>query len=235
MQLTNEQLISFELIKIDSIENVGMKNCVDIQVEDDESFTLGNGIISHNSALGGISKVLGNKNINYYVLRGKPLNSWEISHQKFASNKELSELYQIIKADEFSRIIVASDQDLDGIHINSLLIAFIEKYLPEYKDRLYRLNTPVKANKKNNKLTSWVYDLNEELPIKSGESQAYYKGLGTWPKEDLEQVIETDGLEKMLMKFEFDSKDIIDDFMSDKKSDVRKEYILNNEFSIAKI
>ena len=187
------------------------------------------------SSLGGISKVLGNKNINYYVLRGKPLNAWEISHQKFASNKELSELYQIIKSDEFSRIIVASDQDLDGIHINSLLIAFIEKYLPEYKDRLYRLNTPVKANKKNNKLTSWVYDLNEELPIKSGESQAYYKGLGTWPKEDLEQVIETDGLEKMLMKFEFDSKDIIDDFMSDKKSDVRKEYILNNEFSIAKI
>ena len=187
------------------------------------------------SALGGISKVLGNKNINYYVLRGKPLNSWEISHQKFASNKELSELYQIIKADEFSRIIVASDQDLDGIHINSLLIAFIEKYLPEYKDRLYRLNTPVKANYKNNKLTSWVYDLNEELPIKSGELQKYFKGLGTWKKEDLEQVIDADGLEKMLMKFEFDSKDIIDDFMSDKKSDVRKEYILNNNFSIAKI
>lgn len=105
MQLTNKQLISFELIKIDSIENVGMKNCVDIQVEDDESFTLGNGIISHNSALGGISKVLGNKNINYYVLRGKPLNSWEISHQKFASNKELSELYQIIKAEESSKEI----------------------------------------------------------------------------------------------------------------------------------
>ena len=82
-----------------------MKNCVDIQVEDDESFTLGNGIISHNSALGGISKVLGNKNINYYVLRGKPLNSWEISHQKFASNKELSELYQIIKAEESSKEI----------------------------------------------------------------------------------------------------------------------------------
>ena len=57
------------------------------------------------SAFGGISKVLGNKNINYYVLRGKPLNSWEISHQKFASNKELSELYQIIKAEESSKEI----------------------------------------------------------------------------------------------------------------------------------
>ena len=100
MQLTNEQLISFELIKIDSIENVGMKNCVDIQVEDDESFTLGNGIISHNSALGGISKILGNKDFSYFTLRGKPLNVWEVSHQKFAANKELSELYQIIRAEE---------------------------------------------------------------------------------------------------------------------------------------
>ena len=39
----------------------------------------------------------------------------------------------------------------------------------------------------------------------------------------------------MLIKFNFDSKEIIDDFMSDKKSDKRKEYILNNEFSIAKV
>ena len=39
----------------------------------------------------------------------------------------------------------------------------------------------------------------------------------------------------MLVKFKFDSKEVIDDFMSDKKSDARKEYILNNTFSIAKI
>lgn len=107
--------------------------------------------------------------------------------------------------------------------------------MPDYKDRFYRLNTPIKANKKNGKLTAWVYDLKDELPIKSGETQVYYKGLGSWNVDDLDQVIQKDGLEKMLVKFKFDSKEIIDDFMSNKKSDARKEYILNNDFSIAKI
>lgn len=97
------------------------------------------------------------------------------------------------------------------------------------------MNTPIKANKKNGKLTAWVYDLNDELPIKSGETQAYYKGLGSWNVDDLDQVIQKDGLEKMLVKFNFDSKEIIDDFMSNKKSDARKDYILNNDFSIVKI
>ena len=52
------------------------------------------------SSFGGLSKILGNKDFSYFTLRGKPLNVWEVSHQKFAANKELSELYQIIRAEE---------------------------------------------------------------------------------------------------------------------------------------
>lgn len=187
------------------------------------------------SALSGVSKILGNQDWSYFSLKGKPLNTWEVSHQKFASNKELSELYQIIKTENFENIVITSDSDIDGAHIASLLVTFFEKYLPDFKDRIYRLNTPIKANKKNGKLTSWVYDLNDELPIKPGETQSYYKGLGSWNVDDLDQVIQKDGLEKMLVKFKFDSKEIIDDFMSNKKSDARKDYILNNDFSIVKI
>lgn len=187
------------------------------------------------SALSGVSKILGNQDWSYFSLKGKPLNTWEVSHQKFAANKELSELYQIIKGENFENIVITSDSDIDGAHIASLLVTFFEKYLPDFKDRIYRLNTPIKANKKNGKLTAWVYDLNDELPIKSGETQAYYKGLGSWNVDDLDQVIQKDGLEKMLVKFKFDSKEIIDDFMSNKKSDARKDYILNNDFSIVKL
>lgn len=187
------------------------------------------------SALSGVSKILGNQDWSYFSLKGKPLNTWEVSHQKFAANKELSELYQIIKGENFENIVITSDSDIDGAHIASLLVTFFEKYLPDFKDRIYRLNTPIKANKKNGKLTSWVYDLNDELPIKPGETQSYYKGLGSWNVDDLDQVIQKDGLEKMLVKFKFDSKEIIDDFMSNKKSDARKDYILNNNFSIVKI
>ena len=124
---------------------------------------------------------------------------------------------------------------MDGIHINSLLVSFFEKYLPEFKDRIYRLNTPIKATFKGDKIIDWIYDINETLKIPNGCKQIFYKGLGTWCVDDLEEVIKKDGLNKMLIKFNFDSKEIIDDFMSDKKSDKRKEYILNNEFSIAKV
>lgn len=48
------------------------------------------------SAYGGISQVLGNEHTSFYVLKGKPLNSWDVSNQKFAANRELSELYQIL-------------------------------------------------------------------------------------------------------------------------------------------
>lgn len=48
------------------------------------------------SAYGSISKVFGNETFEYYVLKGKPLNSFEVTPQKMTSNRELSELYQIL-------------------------------------------------------------------------------------------------------------------------------------------
>ena len=89
--------------------------------------------------------------------------------------------------------------------------------------------------KKNNKPVRWTYDINEELEQQPGEISTYYKGLGTWSAGDLDYVIKHDTLEKMIVSFDFDSNEIIDDFMSDKKSDTRKEYILKNNFNIAKI
>jgi len=187
------------------------------------------------SAFGGLSPVLGRENCGYYCLRGKPLNAYSANTQKFTSNKELTELFQIIQNEGYEKIIFATDQDLDGFHIRGLLIGFIEKYLPDIKFNIGIINTPVKAIKKNKKLLRWVYDLNKDLNIKHGEELKYYKGLGSWTKEDLKQVIEKDGLDKMIDIFEFDNEEVIDDWLSDKKADVRKEYIMNNNFDIVKV
>lgn len=59
----------------------------------DEKYIL---ICEGDSAFGGLSKAMGNDIFSYYLLKGKPLNCWEVSPQKFASNKELSELFQIL-------------------------------------------------------------------------------------------------------------------------------------------
>ena len=88
----------YELVEIDSVTEDGYRNCVDISVDsDDRTFLLANGIVSHNSALGGLLPSLGRKEKAYYMLKGKPLNAYSASQKKFIENKELSGLYQIIK------------------------------------------------------------------------------------------------------------------------------------------
>ena len=88
----------YELVEIDSVTEEGYRNCVDISVDsDDRTFLLANGIVSHNSALGGLLPSLGRIEKAYYMLKGKPLNAYSASQKKFIENKELSGLYQIIK------------------------------------------------------------------------------------------------------------------------------------------
>ena len=88
----------YELVEIDSVTEEGYRYCVDISVDsDDRTFLLANGIVSHNSALGGLLPSLGRKEKAYYMLKGKPLNAYSATQKKFIENKELSGLYQIIK------------------------------------------------------------------------------------------------------------------------------------------
>lgn len=86
----------FELVEIDEIVNSGYRNCYDICVSGESTFILANGIVSHNSALGGLMPVLGREDVGYYTLKGKPLNAYSQSHKKFTENKELSGLYQVL-------------------------------------------------------------------------------------------------------------------------------------------
>lgn len=88
----------YELVHVKKMHNMGYRNCIDIQVDsEDSTFLLSNGIVSHNSALGGLMPVLGRKDCAYYTLKGKPLNAYSSPSNKFTANKELSGLFQVIK------------------------------------------------------------------------------------------------------------------------------------------
>ena len=87
----------YQLEDIEDIEDGGYVNCYDIMTDGDHNFLLANGIVSHNSALGGLMPVLGRENVGYYTLKGKPLNAYSQPQKKFTQNKELSGLYQIIQ------------------------------------------------------------------------------------------------------------------------------------------
>lgn len=191
-------------------------------------------LVEGQSALGGLSPVLGRKECGYYVLKGKPLNAYSAPQSKFTANKELSELYKIIQNEGYEYIVYATDQDLDGFHIRGLLTGFFHKYLPELKGSIGMLQTPVIGVTKKDKLVKWYYNLSDKVDLKSGEKSSYYKGLGTWDEADLAHVVKTDGLAKMIDMIEFDNDEVIDHWLGD-KSDKRKEYIVGNDFSITKL
>lgn len=194
-------------------------------------------LVEGDSAMGGLVPALGRKGIAYYALKGKPLNAYKSSAQKVAANKELSELLAIIHQNDFKKIVISSDQDLDGFHIRGLLLGFITQFLPELRDRVYFLQTPVKGAMKDGKLVRWTFDIEGSVDLKSGETLMYFKGLGTLDPQDIEAVIKTDGLESILKPVSLEDPrfaEMLDAWLGD-DSQKRKDMILANDFSIASI
>ena len=194
-------------------------------------------IAEGDSAANSVAKIIGRNGNAFYALKGKPLNAYSSSQSKFTSNKELTELYQIIQSEDWEKIVITSDADLDGFAINGLLFGFFFRYLDSYlkENKIYRLNTPVAISKKGKKITDWVYDFDKISDLK-GEVK-YLKGLGSLTTEILETVIAKDGFDNMLMNFQYteDSEESIDDWYSGDKADRRKIMVQNNNFSIIKL
>lgn len=194
-------------------------------------------LVEGDSAMGGLVPALGRKGIAYYALKGKPLNAYKSSAQKVAANKELSELLAIIHQNDFKKIVISSDMDPDGAHVAGLLMGFICKFLPDYKDKLYRLHTPVKGAMKDGKLVRWTFDLEGSIDIKSGESLMYFKGLGTLDPSDIEVIVKDGGLDAILYRMNLDVEgfeEAMEAWLGD-DADTRKRLILANDFNIAVI
>ena len=194
-------------------------------------------LVEGDSAMGGLVPALGRKGIAYYALKGKPLNAYKSSAQKVAANKELSELLAIIHQNDFKKIVGAQDADLDGAHIFGLLLGFITQFVPEYKDKVYKLQTPVKGAMKDGKLVRWTFDIEGTVDIKSGESLMYFKGLGSLDPSDISAVIEKDGLDTILKPVSLEDPNfpaMLDAWLGD-DSQKRKDMILANNFSIASV
>jgi hypothetical protein len=116
--LTIEQENFFQIVEIESIsESLEVLNCIDLTVEDDESFVIGNGIISHNSAMGSILQKRDPKKEAVYALKGKIKNARSLSD--LSDNREILELMQILNLDPegqhlvcpYEKVVIATDPD----------------------------------------------------------------------------------------------------------------------------
>lgn len=163
----------------------------------------------------------------FYSLRGKVLNTHDMSAYDILKNKELSELIAIIGLDlnnpsivdeegnsilNYGRIAVLTDADQDGASIFCLLLMFFSRWPELFSEgRLCRVNTPLYIARKKGKPDQYFYTSEEyEKADLKGWTVDYMKGLGSLEKNDYKRVVITepfmttitlDDMEKLNMSF----------------------------------
>ncbi len=146
-------------------------------------------ITEGDSASGSITKVREPNTQAVFSLRGKPLNAYEKSKSAVLSNEEFILLKAALNIDEdfdnlrYNNIVLATDADVDGMHIRLLLMTFFLKYYPELVRRghVHILQTPL-FRVRNKVKTIYCYDEEEkQAAIKTlgkGHEITRFKGLG---------------------------------------------------------
>ncbi len=194
------------LVDITSVEQGGLKNMVDVEIKNDHTFCLADGIMSHNSARNSIQSARGkNKYIGSFSLRGKPLSVYDADIKDVIANREFANILTITGLQlgepvrsktqlRFGKLVMLTDQDLDGFHITALEFSFFAKYWPELYELgvIYRLNTPLYIAT-TTKGEVFEFFTEEEykswLPKAPKHKAEYYKGLGGFDTATFERFL----------------------------------------------
>lgn len=175
------------------------------------------------SAKNSLASLLGRTNSGYFQVQGVPLNCLE---KDIINNKELSNLYSVIKNEEYNKIVIATDADLDGYHITFLLLIFFYMYLLDElnKGKIKILKTPIAIEYgKKSEIVNVIYDYSD-LKNSTNNYVKYFKGLGSWDEGELTKDI------LKIEDFEFNSEEELKKYLElwGKKdlTDERKKYII---------
>jgi topoisomerase-4 subunit B len=196
-------------------------------------------ITEGDSASGSITK---SRNVNtqaVFSLRGKPLNSYSMTKKIVYENEEFNLLQAALNIEEsieylrYNNIVIATDADVDGMHIRLLLITFFLQFFPELikEGHLYILQTPL-FRVRNKKETIYCYseqekvDAIEKLGAKSEITR--FKGLGEISPDEFKHFIGDDiRLDPIMLDDNFSIEDLLSFYMG-KNTPKRQDFIINN-------
>ena len=196
-------------------------------------------ITEGDSASGSITKTRDIKTQAVFSLRGKPLNCYGLTKKVVYENEEFNLLQSALNIEQgiddlrYNKIVIATDADVDGMHIRLLLITFFLQFFPELvkEGHVYILETPL-FRVRNKKETIYCYTNDERIEAlsKLGKNPEItrFKGLGEISPNEFKYFIgENMRLDPVIVGGEAKIQDILKYFMG-KNTPQRQEFIINN-------
>lgn len=174
-----------------------------------------------------------------FVLKGKPLNVWDLKRDIVYKNDEMYNLMRSLDIEDnleglrYEKVVLATDADVDGLHIRNLLITYFFKFFDQlvHDGHLFVLETPLfRARNKEQTIYCYSEAERDEAAKKLGKSCEItrFKGLGEISPSEFKQFI---GKEMRLSQVEHapkpDAQNILGFYMG-KNTPERKDYIMEN-------
>ncbi|WP_350288626.1 DNA topoisomerase IV subunit B [uncultured Croceitalea sp.] len=196
-------------------------------------------ITEGDSASGSITKSRDVNTQAVFSLRGKPLNSYGMSKKIVYENEEFNLLQAALNIEDsmedlrYNNIVIATDADVDGMHIRLLLITFFLQFFPELikENHLYILQTPL-FRVRNKKETIYCYSEEERrnaIEKLTGKPEiTRFKGLGEISPDEFQHFIGDDiRLEPVMLDKAMSIEELLKFYMGKNTPD-RQKFIINN-------
>ena len=226
-----------------NLHNKKLRDCKvhlnDEKVDDEKRLNSTIFITEGDSASGSITKSRDVATQAVFSLRGKPLNSFGMKKKVVYENEEFNLLQHALNIEEglenlrYNQVVVATDADVDGMHIRLLILTFFLQFFPDLvkNGHVYILETPL-FRVRNKKDTLYCYSENEKnaaINNLGGKPEiTRFKGLGEISPEEFGLFIgESMRLEPIIIKGKTSVNDLLKYFMG-KNTEERQNFIIDN-------
>ncbi|MFI5357540.1 MAG: DNA topoisomerase IV subunit B [Opitutales bacterium] len=196
-------------------------------------------IVEGDSAAGSLTSCRDVQTQAVFALKGKPLNTYGLSKKVIYENEEFHLLQSALNIEDgldglrYNQVVIATDADVDGMHIRLLLISFFLQFFPDLMARghLHILDTPL-FRVRNKKVTRYCYAEAEKqaalAELGASAEVTRFKGLGEISAGEFKDFIgENIRLEPVSLNHLHDSDELLTFFMG-KNTPERQDFIINH-------
>ncbi|MCB0648267.1 MAG: type IIA DNA topoisomerase subunit B [Saprospiraceae bacterium] len=196
-------------------------------------------ITEGDSASGSITKARNVETQAVFSLRGKPLNCYSMTKKVVYQNEEFNLLQHALDIEDgienlrYNRVVIATDADVDGMHIRLLLLTFFLQFFPDLvkQGHLYILDTPLFRVRDKQK-TYYCYSEKEKQAaiekLRGKPEITRFKGLGEISPNEFEDFIgENIKLDPVILKDKTNIEEVLSYYMG-KNTQERQDFIIDN-------